>query len=119
MRKDQSLDKHMRDLRIALDELIVLGENLSELDYSLQIVGSLPPSWRPFIGTITWRLDRKKDDETKVYASDLLARIMEEERRRSGALTNTPETSMYTRNVDKPNIECSNCKRKGHIASDC
>ncbi|QRV90582.1 Gag-Pol-like polyprotein/retrotransposon [Ceratobasidium sp. AG-Ba] len=57
MRDNQLLKDHMHKLRIAMDELTVLGETLNELDYALQVVGSLPAGWQAFIGTISWRVD--------------------------------------------------------------
>ncbi|KAG9127787.1 hypothetical protein FRC07_009375 [Ceratobasidium sp. 392] len=122
MRDDQLLEDHMRELRIAMDELTVLGETLNELDYALQVVGLLPVAWQTFIGTISWRVDRSKDKERDAYASDLLARLMDEERRRQGAMTGSDVTLFSKSSPSRPNksdIECHNCKKKGDVKADC
>ncbi|QRV95655.1 Gag-Pol-like polyprotein/retrotransposon [Ceratobasidium sp. AG-Ba] len=123
MRDDQSLEDHMRELRIAMDELTVLGETLNELDYALQVVGSLPAGWQAFIGTISWRVDQTKPDERDKYASDLLARLMDEERRKQGAMTGS-EVVMYSkpssnRSSNKNSDVCHNCNKKGHKIAEC
>ncbi|QRV80823.1 Retrovirus-related Pol polyprotein from transposon TNT 1-94 [Ceratobasidium sp. AG-Ba] len=123
MRDDQSLEDHMRELCIAMDELTVLGETLNELDYALQVIGSLPSGWQSFIGTISWRVDRTKKEESDIYASDLLARLMDEERRKQGAMTGS-EVVMYSRSSpnrsgsSKPD-KCNNCGKKAHFIADC
>ncbi|EUC60894.1 Transposon Tf2-1 polyprotein, putative, partial [Rhizoctonia solani AG-3 Rhs1AP] len=83
------------------------------------LVGSLPPTWQSFLGTISWRLDRKDPAKAKEFAEDLVARIMDEDRRRSNTLTTPTETSLLARTADKSNIECYNCKKKGHTKAEC
>ncbi|KAJ1299688.1 hypothetical protein OPQ81_011080 [Rhizoctonia solani] len=119
MCEDQMLDVHMRDLRIAMDELIVLGETIGELDYALQLVGSLPPTWQSFLGTISWCLDRKDSAKAKEFAEDLVTCIMDEDQHRSNTLTTPTETALLARSADKSNIECYNCKKKGHTKAEC
>ncbi|QRW09613.1 Gag-Pol polyprotein/retrotransposon [Ceratobasidium sp. AG-Ba] len=106
MRDNQSLEDHRRELRIAMDELTVLGETLNELDYALQVVGSMP------------------SDECNKYASDLLARLMDEERCKQGAMTGL-EVVMYSKSSlsrsssCKSDIKCHNCGKKGHKIEEC
>ncbi|KAJ1299269.1 hypothetical protein OPQ81_002674 [Rhizoctonia solani] len=119
MREDQTLDVHMHDLRIAMDKLIILGKTIRELDYALQLVGSLPPTWQSFLGTISWRLDQKDSAKAKEFAEDLVACIMDKDRRRSNTLTTPTETALLACSANKSNIECYNCKKKGHTKAEC
>ena len=105
MHKDQSLDKPMCDLCVALDELMVAGNTLSGLDYSLWTLGLLPPCWQTFVSTITGCLYCTKPDEIMFYASDLLATVMDKEQRLLSELTNNPETSLYAQNIYKSKIK--------------
>ena len=70
--ESKSIETHIREMRGYQQELATLGEKLSEKDFAITLLTSLPDTWDAFISTI--------DTTTLESASRLIARILEQDR---------------------------------------
>ena len=97
-------------------ELATLGEKLSEKDFAITLLTSLPDTWDAFISTI--------DTTTLEFASRLIARILEQDRRMHEKIGKTDDSALTGKDKGKkkkynPRVTCFNCGKRGHIATDC
>ncbi|KAG5635013.1 hypothetical protein DXG03_005579 [Asterophora parasitica] len=89
-----------------MKELAALGSEITNEDFSITLLTSLPDSWDPFISAI--------DSVMLKESHKLIARTLEEDRRLRARAGDTALAAKYN-----PNITCYNCNKKGHISSNC
>lgn len=111
------IEEHLRKLRSYRSELHALGQTLSDADFSMIILTSLPDSWNPFIRAIdpTDLAPPSAGQPAKLTSAKLIARIHQEDRR--SKREDEPETALKA--VDKSNTTCHKCGRRGHWAREC
>ncbi|KAB5587406.1 Copia-like polyprotein/retrotransposon [Ceratobasidium theobromae] len=82
MEEGTPIDKHIREMRAVYDQLRAIDENLTNgFDWALCLVNSLPPSWQPFVRTLTPSFNYKdKSEWTKLSRSVTQAVIAEGQR---------------------------------------
>jgi len=109
------IEEHIRNLTNIRQRLASLGSPLTEPEFCITLLTSLPDSWNSFIqGVDTTSLDD---------SSRLVARILEQERQRT-AKPNSDEVALaakFSHKQSKYNssVTCYGCGRKGHIIADC
>jgi hypothetical protein len=101
------IEEHIRTLRGYVEELAGLGSKISDEDFSITLLTSLPDSWDPFISAV--------DTATLNESHKLIARVLEEDRRIRAR--NGGDTALAVKY--NPNITCFTCNEKGHIALHC
>lgn len=101
-----NVKEHIRMLKGLIKELAVLGSKISDKEFSITLLTSLPDSWDAFISSI--------DTSSLKESSKLIARILEEDRQIKSRSTDMALAGKYN-----PNITCYECKEKGHIAVHC
>lgn len=114
------IEEHLRQLQRYRSELHTFGQTLSDSDFSMTVLTSLPDLWDPFI----WAIDPSDlaaaaNETPKLTSAKLIACIMQEDRRLKTRL-NDSETALAAKgshNISK--ITCFNCGRRGHYQSDC
>lgn len=119
------------DVRTHLNKLADLRERLSSLrrttvddaEYVSVILGSLPPSYELAIDTLVNVCEACDKDLTP--AAVIRMAINEQERRRLRESENNPQheasgaAAPEERKNKRRNVECYNCRKKGHYKSEC
>ena len=95
-------------------------ENLvSDEDFLMIIITSLPESWDNYTGLFLGSSGNKP----MITSHELIVVLLEEDRRRKGRAGEGSGTALLSKGKDKQGAhkdkECYNCKKMGHIAVDC
>ncbi len=118
------IEEHLRQLRTYRSELHALGQQLSDSDFAMTILTSLPDSWDAFIRAIdpTDLVPAKAGESPRLTSAKLIARILQEDRRLK-ARTADSETALAARSRpaprDKSRITCFRCGQRGHYENEC
>ena len=109
---------HIACLRGLQDELHLMGSEVTDSDFAVVLLSSLPQSWETF----TTAYLRARGKEAQIDPSDLISVLLDEDRRRKAQGDMGPNgMALQTVLQAKANEmrECHNCKWKGHIKKDC
>ncbi|KAF5363236.1 hypothetical protein D9757_005853 [Collybiopsis confluens] len=111
----ENIQTHIRTLTRYRQELASLGSKISDDEFSITILTSLPESWNSFIqGVDTTALS----DSTKI-----ISRILEQERRKIAKPSSDDialaagKRGAFSRKHSGP--KCFRCGKKGHFIRDC
>jgi len=120
---------HFNKLRVMREDLAAMGHPPSEDDFYAIIMGSLPPSFDPYISAVN---ATSSVIGTTLSAEDLMQTVTEEYERRilnaRGSKKDSENAAFYTNDGGKgrkagpssrKNVECFNCGKKGHYKADC
>ena len=99
---------------------------VSDEDFVMILITSLPESWDNYTSSYLGSSGNKPD----LKSHELIAILLEEDRRRKGRTGESPSYSLQARGTGKGNFkgaskfnssetECYNCHKKGHMAKDC
>jgi hypothetical protein len=119
------------DVRPHFDDMIAMkrdlsgcGDVISDVDFLNLLMASLPRSWQGYVSSMRGLMSLR--DEL-VKPRDFMTHVIEEYERRT--FTNAKRRSKEkaddfalttsTNDRNKKNIECFNCKKKGHRKADC
>src|SRR5271170_7225624 len=109
------------------EDLAAMGQPLSENDFYAIILGSLPSSYDPYISAIN---ATSSVLGKTISSDDLILTITEEYKRRNLKNKNGKKdenVALYSNDAkkgqkggsnSKKNVECYNCKKKGHYKSE-
>ena len=109
---------HISKLRSLQNELHTMENLVLDGDFVMILITLLPESWDNFTGSFLGSSGNKP----MVTSHELIAVLMDEDRRRKGRGGETSGTTLLSKGRDKganKDKECYNCKKKGHIPSDC
>ena len=116
---------HISMLRRLQEELHLMGNLVTDDDFAMILLSSLPGSWDTFAAAYLGL----KTEGTMLTSHELVALLLEEERRRKARAGGSQDVAMhgkYAKGNRKKNSvssdsdkECYNCKKKGHISKDC
>ena len=124
---DEGFDlvEHISKLRKMQEELHLMGSMVSDEDFAMILVSSLPESWDLYTSAYLG----SKADGTLLTSHELVAILLEEDRRRRERTGDPRDVAMQGRAPNrggsrgKPGEhserECYNCHKKGHLAKDC
>jgi hypothetical protein len=126
---DEGFDliEHISKMRKMQEELHLMGSKVSDEDFAMILVSSLPESWDLFTSAY---LGTKSDGSATITSHELVAILLEEDRRRRERTGDPRDVAMQamqqysksqnlsSRNINSQ-IECHNCHKKGHMARDC
>ena len=115
------VEEHLRQMRTYRSELHALGQELSDSDFAMTMLTSLPDSWDAFIRAIdpTDLLPPARGQPAKLTSAKLIARILQEDRRLKQR-NETTDTALFSRNArDDARVTCFNCGRRGHKQDKC
>ena len=121
-----SIVDHFSTLRTMREDLASMGESLSENDFYAIIMGSLPPSYDPYLSALN---GTSSVLGTHLSADDLMLSITEEYERRafkSKGGKKDDNAAFYSSDAEKGKGgsgskrkgECHNCGKKGHWTRD-
>jgi hypothetical protein len=111
---------HVTELRQIQEELAILGSIVTDEDFLLLIISSLPESWDNFTSAY---LGASSNTPT-ISSHEFISLVLEEYRRRLEK-NGDGNSAMYGRaergdgRGGKTRVECYNCRKKGHIAANC
>jgi hypothetical protein len=124
-----SIIDHFATLRTMREDLASMGESLTENDFYSIIMGSLPPSYDPYLSALN---ATSSVLGTHLSAEDLMLSITEEYERRALKSKNGKKDDNAAYSADassskgqkgnshqKKRGECHNCGKKGHWSRDC
>ena len=104
------ITEHIRVMQGYREELIGLGQAITEQEFSITLLTSLPETWNNFIGGI---------DTTKLDSSStIISRILEYDRR-TRLQSETALAGTQKGKKSSKRITCYNCGKPGHIKSEC
>ena len=119
---------HFATLRTMREDLASMGETLSESDFYAIIMGSLPSSFDPYISAVS---TTSSVLGSHLSADNLMLTITEEYERRNlknksgkkdenvALYSNDSEKGKKGGSSSKKDVECYNCRKKGHLKKDC
>lgn len=112
---------HFNKLRTMREDLASMGHPPTEQDFYAIILGSLPPSYDPYISAVN---ATSSVLGTTLSSNDLMLTVTEEYERRAMKQKGgrKEENSAFSANdskSQKKNIECFNCGKKGHKKPEC
>jgi transposase InsO family protein len=107
--------EHIQLLRTYQQQLASLGKVISERDFSVTLLTSLPTSWHSFASSIS--------TDTLKSSHSTIARVLEEDARlRDQTGNTTSDTALATGPPQvrhNPRIKCYKCGKRGHIQAQC
>jgi hypothetical protein len=113
---------HISRLRQLQEELHIMGNLVSDEDFVMILLTSLPESWDNY----TTSLFGSSSNKPSVKSHELIAILLEEDRRRKTRNGESSGTALHAKTkgkfkADGPNRdkECYNCHKKGHVSADC
>jgi transposase InsO family protein len=115
---------HISKLRQLQEELHIMGSLVSDEDFVMILLTSLPESWDNY----TTSFMGSSSNKPTVKSHELVAVLMEEDRRRKTRNNEYSGTTLHAKTREKgrpkgdgPNRdkECYNCRKKGHVSADC
>ncbi|KAJ3553828.1 hypothetical protein NM688_g3412 [Phlebia brevispora] len=114
-----NMEDEIRSLRTLAEEMMMLGQSLSDEEFTLTLLTALPSSWDAFVSSIG----------TTPTSGELIGRLIQEAGRRKDQTT--PETSLAVSNAHRaagkkngrskfrPGVFCHFCNKEGHIRPEC
>jgi hypothetical protein len=124
--EDKSVRSHFQYLANLCEQLAGMGRTISNNDYTDTLLASLPASYSGSIQSISTLAHLGGITITPAVVEGLIIDKFEcrkiydnnkTKEAKNKALT--AESSKAGKNKDKRNIECFNCKKKGHYKSEC
>ena len=109
---------HVSNLRGLQHELHVMENLVSDEDFVMILLTSLPESWDNYTGSYLGSSGNKPT----ITSHELIAVLLEEDRRRKGRNGESAGTALHAHGKDNggnKDRDCFNCKKKGHIKSEC
>jgi gag-polypeptide of LTR copia-type len=114
---------HVSNLRKLQEELHLMSNLVSDEDFAMILVSSLPESWDLYTSAYLG----SKTDGKMLTSHELIAILLKEEQQckeRTGDPRNVAMTGKFSKHDSKKkttntNKECYNCHKKGHVSKDC
>lgn len=109
--------EHVNNLGALQAELALMSNVVSDEDFVMILIASLPESWDVFA---TSYLGSHSGDGTSLNAKEFIPLLLEEDRRRKSK-SDGSDSSLQAKfgKGAKSDMECFNCKKKGHMKRDC
>ena len=104
--------EHIRSMRALVDEIHAISGKavISDDDFAITLLVSLPESWNNFIQSI--------DSTSTLSSANIISRILQEDRRRKEK-GGASDEAMVAKQKKKSRPKCYNCGKNGHLKRDC
>src|SRR5277367_3151728 len=115
---DFEMVDHISNLRKLQEELHLMGSIVSDEDFVMILITSLPEAWDNYTSAYLGSSGNKPE----LKSHEIIAILLDEDRRRKGRSGNSGETALQAKGKakeKKKDCECYNCKKRGHMAKDC
>ena len=111
--------EHISMLRGLQNDLHAMDNLVSDEDFVMILITSLPESWDNYTGFFFGYTGNRPT----IRSHELNSILLDEERRRKACSGEGFGTALLSKGKEKQGAnkdkECYNCKKKGHIAADC
>jgi hypothetical protein len=118
--EDEDVRAHFAKLANLRDKLEALGRTVGDDEYVAILIGSLPPCYDGPIDALTSSCDVNNTDITPIA---VIRSATREYDKRTLRKENKSQEEAFSAEAKKKaknkEIECFNCKRKGHIKAEC
>jgi hypothetical protein len=115
-----NLEEHLTEIRRTQDQLMVMQAEIPDWIYTTIMLTSLPPSWDSFT---TGFMGQNTEKSLKIPSRKMESILRDEYRRRThgpaGQIMAAQSTGNNRGVRPKSDIQCFNCKRKGHTKDQC
>src|SRR5882757_1478312 len=118
---DFEMVDHISMLRKLQEELHLMGSIVTDKDFVMILITSLPEAWDNY--TLAYLGSSRNRPEIKSHK--IIAILLDEDRRHKGRSGYSGETVLQAKGKGKErkkenrDLECYNCKKKGHMVKDC
>jgi gag-polypeptide of LTR copia-type len=117
---DEDLCTHFEKLQEMKEKLASLGSPISDLEYAYILLRSLPPSYQGIISAINASADFAK---ATIAPANMTRLALDEYDRIQGSKPKQDADEVFVASQrgkgKRSNIECHNCKKRGHIKAEC
>ena len=119
--EDDDVRAHFSKLAHLREKLSALGRSVSEDEYVAVLIGSLPSCYDGPIDSLTSSCDVNNVDITPTAVTRAAIREYEKRslRKENKSQDEAFAAAEANRNKSKKDVECFNCKKKGHYKSEC
>ena len=117
--------EHVSKLQKLQEELHLMGSLISDEDFAMILVSSLPESWDLYMSAYLG----SKTDRKSFTSYELISILLEEDRRRKERSGDPRDVAMHGKFANKSDgrkklgdnseKKCYNCHKKGHLLKDC
>ena len=111
--------KHISKLKNYQDDLHIMENLVTDKDFVMILIMSLPDSWDKFTGSFFGYTGNKP----MIGSYKLILVLLDEDQRRKAQSKESLGTALLSKGKDKQGAnkdkECYNCEKKGHILLDC
>src|SRR5258708_2695907 len=125
MLEEDNLDTHTQHICSIYQDLKIAGEGLSEGNFIMALLMSLPPSWDNFISSTNISGIDSTDDQKKHESIDAVQACIKTEwvwwkpRNNSSGSLKLNHYKSNKSHPNKSNSECNYCHKKGHWYNEC
>ena len=118
---DFEMVDHISQLRKLQEELHLMGSVVSDEDFMMILITSLPEAWDNYTSAYLGSSGNKPE----LRSHEIVAILLDEDRRRKGRSGSSGEIALQAKGKGKErrressDKDCYNCKKKGHLAKDC
>src|SRR5271163_624408 len=116
---DFEMVDHISNLRKLQEELHLMGSIVSDEDFVMILITSLPEAWDNYTSAYL----RSSGNKPELKSHKIVAILLDEDRRRKERSGGSGEAALQAkgkgRKKDNSEKKCYNCKKKGHLAEDC
>ena len=121
-KEDEDVRTHFHHMQESRERLASMGKSISEEDFASMLIASLPPSYDELIESFTTTADMNKTDITPDLVYKRVCDAYDKHLLRQETSGNGQDESFAAstqKSKSKKDIECYNCRKKGHIKADC
>jgi hypothetical protein len=115
----ESVRTHFQELSALREQLVALGKTIDDEDYTDTLLASLPSSYDHEIASINASSKMGSKQLTPGMVIELFTDEYERRTRNQTNKSNTQEEAFSADTNKKRDLECFNCKKRGHVRADC
>ena len=117
--EEDSVREHFERLADLREQLVAMGKSVLDAEFASILMGSLPSSYQLTLSSIAAAAEMSTTTPTVATVTKLAI----DEYDRCTLLSGKPQDQAFTANAQKKgkkrDVECFNCKKKGHVRADC
>ena len=117
--EEDSIWEHFEGLKDLCEQLAAMGKSVSNTKFASILMGSLPPLYQPTLSGIAAAAEMSAMIPTVATVTKL---AIDEYDRRTLVSNKSQDQAFATdarKKGKKHDVECFNCKKKGHVRADC
>ena len=118
--EEDSICKHFEWLTDLHQQLAAMGKTVPDSKYASILMGSLPPSYQPTLSAISVAAEMSGTTPTPAIVTKLATDEYDRCTLRGSKAQDEAFVAVAdARRQGKKQVECFNCRKKGHVKADC